>query len=179
MRKLALCITLLFAACGGTPSDDGTKAKLASDLVTCKNDLTTLKEQLAEAKAQLAKAQEAANPTVKLDAVDLKANGQPAVKHMEGNVEPEAVVKVVKQNSGGLRACYEHALKRKPDLQYVASVTARFSVRNTGSAANVSFAPHTDQEMERCMASTMEKWRFPTFQGDPVAFEQPVNLVAK
>jgi 2',3'-cyclic-nucleotide 2'-phosphodiesterase (5'-nucleotidase family) len=37
------------------------------------------------------------------------------------------------QNSGGLRACYEHALKRKPDLQYVSSVTARFAVANSGA----------------------------------------------
>jgi hypothetical protein len=44
---------------------------------------------------------------------------------------------------------------------------------------NVRFSPHTDVEMEACMASTMEKWKFPTFEGDPVAFEQPVNLVAK
>ena len=47
------------------------------------------------------------------------------------------------------------------------------------AVSGVTFAPHTDQEMERCMAQTMEKWKFPTFQGDPVAFEQPVNLVAK
>jgi hypothetical protein len=33
--------------------------------------------------------------------------------------------------------------------------------------------------MEHCMASTMEKWKFPTFQGDAVAIEQPVNLVVK
>ena len=100
-------------------------------------------------------------------------------KHMEGNIAPDAVVKVVRQNSGGLRACYEKALKRKPDLQYVSAVTAHFEVENSGGAHGVSFTPHTDQEMEKCMASTMEKWKFPTFQGDPVAFEQPVNLVAK
>jgi len=98
---------------------------------------------------------------------------------MEGNIAPDAVIKVVKQNSGGLRACYEKALKRKPDLQYVSAVTARFQIVNTGQAQGVTFAPHTDAEMEKCMASTMEKWKFPTFQGDPVAFEQPVNLVAK
>jgi hypothetical protein len=86
---------------------------------------------------------------------------------------------VIKQNSGGLRACYEHALKRKPDLQYVSTVTARFQVKNSGGAMNVTFGPHTDPEMEKCMASTMEKWKFPSFQGDPVSFEQPVNLVAK
>jgi hypothetical protein len=167
---------LSLAGCGGGDENDQQKAKLANDLVQCRNDLSNLKEQLAEAKAQLAKLQEAR--TVQLEPLDLKASGA-GMKHMEGNIAPEAVIKVVRQNSGGLRACYEKALKRKPDLQYVSAVTARFEVENTGNARGVNFSPHTDQEMEHCMAQTMEKWKFPTFQGDPVAFEQPVNLVAK
>jgi hypothetical protein len=174
MKRLVFW-ALLAVGCGGA-GEDANKAKLAADLVTCKNENLSLKEQLAEAKAALARAQEA--QVVKLDPVDLKAS-PPGEKHMEGNVPPEAVAKVVKQNSGGLRACYEHALKRKPDLQYVSTVTARFEVKNTGHAINVSFRPHTDGEMEKCMAATMGKWKFPVFQGDPVAFEQPVNLVAR
>ena len=176
MRSASLALFVLaVSACSGG-ADDQQKAKLATDLVQCRNDLSNLKEQLAESKAQLTKAQEA--KTCLLPPVDLKA-ANAGQKHMEGNIAPDAVIKVVKQNSGGLRACYEKALKRKPDLQYVSAVTARFQVANTGQAQGVTFAPHTDGEMERCMASTMEKWKFPTFQGDPVAFEQPVNLVAK
>jgi hypothetical protein len=175
MNRSYLVICVFLSACTGGANDDGQKAKLASDLVQCKNEVSNLKDQLADAKAQLAKIE--ADKTVKLDALAVKAGD--GAKHVEGNIAPEAVVKVVRQNSGGLRACYEKALKRKPDLQYVAAVTARFEVRNTGSAASVNFAPHTDSEMEHCMAQTMGKWRFPTFQGDPVAFEQPVSLVAK
>ncbi len=175
MRTASLALCLLLGACSGG-GDDQQKAKLATDLVQCRNDLSNLKDQLAETKAQLLKAQEA--KICQLEPLDLKASGA-GQKHMEGNISPDAVIKVVKQNSGGLRACYEKALKRKPDLQYVSAVTARFQVENTGNAKDVVFAPHTDQEMERCMANTMEKWKVPTFQGDPVAFEQPVNLVAK
>lgn len=175
MRSATFALCLLVGACGGGENDQQ-KAKLATDLVQCRNDVSNMKEQIAEAKAQLQKALEA--KTCLLEPIDVKSSAA-GQKHMEGNVSPEAVAKVVKVNSGGLRFCYEKALKRKPDLQYVSSVTARFSVANTGTAQGVTFAPHTDQEMERCMASTMEKWKFPTFQGDPVAFEQPVNLVAK
>jgi len=175
MRSASLALCVLFAACSGG-GDDQQKAKLATDLVQCRNDLTNLKEQLAESKAELQKTQQA--KACQLEPLDLRA-GSAAQKHMEGNVSPDAVVKVVRQNSGGLRACYEKALKRKPDLQYVSAVTAHFQVENSGAAKGVSFSPHTDQDMERCMAQTMEKWKFPTFQGDPVAFEQPVNLVAK
>jgi len=173
-----LTLSLLLAACGG-PQDDGAKAKLASDLVQCKNDLLTLKEQLAQAKADLLKAQQAS--TVKLEPVDVKVGGTPQPKSggKEGNVSPDAVAKVVKMNASGFRQCYEKALKRKPDLQYVSAVTARFSVRNTGNAQGVAFSPHTDGDMEHCMSQLMEKWKFPTFEGDPVAFEVPVNLVAR
>jgi hypothetical protein len=173
---LGLGLGLGLSACSGGADNDQQKAKLATDLVQCRNDLSNLKDQLAEAKAQLAKVQEA--HTTQLEPLDLKATNS-GQKHMEGNVSPDAVVKVVRQNSGGLRACYEKALKRKPDLQYVSTVMAHFSVENAGAARGVSFSPHTDSEMEKCMASTMEKWKFPAFQGDPVAFEQPVNLVAK
>jgi hypothetical protein len=175
LTGLSLCLV----ACGSTPQDDGSKAKLATELVQCRNDLLSLKEQAAAANAELTKCQQAA--TVKLDPVDVKvgSTGSHGTAGKEGNVAPDAVAKVVKLNASGFRACYEKALKRKPDLQYVSNVTARFSVRNTGNAQGVSFAPHTDGEMERCMSQLMEKWKFPTFQGDPVAFEVPVNLVAR
>src|ERR1700758_4274780 len=116
MRSASLgVIACLAVACSGG-GDDQQKAKLATDLVQCRNDLTNLKEQLAEAKAQLQKAQEA--KACVLTPIDLKA-ANAGQKHMEGNIAPDAVIKVVKQNSGGLRACYEKALKRKPDLQFV------------------------------------------------------------
>lgn len=179
MRTCALMLAVAFSGCGGGGDDVG-KAKLAGDLVTCKNEMSSLKEQLADAKAALAKALEAQGQIVKLDPIEIKALASaPSVKHVEGNIPPDAVVKVVKQNAGGLKACYEHALKRKPDLQYVSQVTAHFQVRNTGNAQNVRFSPHTDGEMEKCMAQTMEKWKFPPFTGDPVAFETPVSLVAR
>lgn len=183
MRTLSCSLVLslvLYAGCGGG-DDGGSKAKLAGDLVACKNEVSTLKEQLNDAKAALAKAQEAAGQVVKLDPIEIKAaaNASTSVKHIEGNVPPDAVARVIKLNAGGLKACYEHALKRKPDLQYVSTVTSYFQIRNTGQAQNVHFKPHTDGEMEKCMAGTMEKWKFPTFQGDPVQFETPVNLVAK
>jgi hypothetical protein len=169
----------VLSGCGGASQDDSGKTKLATDLVQCRNDLLTLKEQLAQAKADLLKAQQSS--TVKLDGVEVKAGGNPSGGNSskEGNVSPEAVAKVIKLNASGFRACYEKALKRKPDLQYISQVTAHFSVRNTGNAQGVGFAPHTDGDMEHCMSGLMEKWKFPTFQGDPVSFEVPVSLIAR
>lgn len=178
LATFSLPLTLTLFACGGSAQDDGAKAKLATELVQCRNDLSDLKGQLALAKAELAKAQ--ASATLKLDPIDASNSAaHHGTASKEGNVSPEAVAKVVKLNATGFRACYEKALKRKPDLQYVSAVNAHFSVRNTGTAQDVGFSPRTDVEMEHCMSSLMEKWKFPTFQGDPVAFEVPVNLVAR
>jgi hypothetical protein len=171
-----LGLAVLGGGCGGSSQDDSGKTKLATDLVQCRNDLLTLKEELAQAKADLLKAQQSS--TVKLDGVEVKAGNQGGGSK-EGNVSPDAVARVIKLNASGFRACYEKALKRKPDLQYIQQVTAHFAVRNTGNAQGVGFAPHTDGDMERCMSGLMERWKFPTFQGDPVAFEVPVSLIAR
>jgi hypothetical protein len=169
----------LVASCGGGP-DPAQLSKMTSQLVSCRSDNDGLKEQLDEAKAALKKAEEAAGMVVKLDPVDIKALAQSGgVKHMEGNVKADDVAKVVKANSGSFKNCYEHALKRKPDLQYVNAVKANFTLRNNGSLATIEFRPHLDEQMEECMGHAMEKWKWPNFQGDPVTFEQPVNLVAK
>ena len=47
MLRLLLSLPILLTACGA-PADDGSKAKLANELVTCKNENLTLKEQLAD-----------------------------------------------------------------------------------------------------------------------------------
>src|SRR5262249_41732503 len=134
--RVAICFsvtTLVFASCSGSDDGAAAKAKAAAELVQCKNEQEALKDQVAQCKGALAKAQSAA--TVKLAAVEVGSApiAKPQERRMEGNVNPDQVVKVVRQNSGGLRACYEHALKRKPDLQYVSQVTARFYVKNTGN----------------------------------------------
>jgi hypothetical protein len=174
---LALASTL---GCSSGPSADdvAAKNKLANDLVGCQNDRSNLKDQLAAAQAEIAKLKAAADPTVHVnDPLNLVAN--PGKLGKEGNLPPEAVIKVFKQNQGGLKACYDKGLKRNPNLQYVAALNAHFAVKNSGNAVNVGFSPHADGEMEHCMASTIAKWHFPTFTGDPVQFDYPVNLVAK
>ena len=169
---------LALVGCGGG-GDDAAKSKLAGDLVACQNDRSTLKEQLRDAQARLKKAEDAASTIVKIDPpLELKAQ-PPTEKHLEGNLPPDAVVKVFKANQGGLRACYEKGLKRNPNLQYVSNVNAHFAVRNTGNAIGVSFTPHADVEMEKCMAQTIGRWHFPSFTGDPVQFDYPVSLVAR
>jgi hypothetical protein len=180
-RAVALSTLALAISCsgGGGGDDPAIRKQMADDLVKCQNERLNFKEQLQAAQAELKQLKEAQNPTVKLDPIELRPAGPAGEKHVEGNLPPEAVMKVFKTNQGALRACYEHGLKRNPNLQYVASVNAKFAVKNTGSAVNVGFSPHADVEMEKCMAQAIGKWKFPSFTGDPVQFDYPVSLVAK
>ena len=178
---LALLTLLGPVGCSGGSGgggNDNSRMKLADDLVKCQNERSGFKEQLALAQAEIKQLKEAADPTVKLDPLTLVA-GPGGPHHVEGNLPPEAVMKVFRANQSTLRACYERGLKRNPNLQYVNTVNVRFAVVNTGSATNIVFSPRSDGEMERCMAQSIGKWKFPSFTGDPVQFEYPVALVAK
>jgi hypothetical protein len=175
---------------GGPPPDDGAKAKMAADLVGCQNEKSQLKDKIDELTMELNKlkaAQAAAADTP-------KPTEQPAVEHARGSggggggggggpkappVAATELVSVVKKNSAGLRTCYEKGLKHNPNLQYVSTVNVRFQVDTDGIASGVGFSPHSDREMEKCMGQQIVKWKFPTFRGDPVQVEAPVNLVAK
>ena len=180
-----VAMPLLLAGCpsggggGGNQADDTGKAKLAGDLVQCQNDRSTLKEQLGEAKAEIARLKAAADTTVHLDPIDV---GKPAAAprpRMEGNIPPEKLSAVIGKNSSGLRACYDKALKHNPNIQTITSVNLRFSVKNTGVAYGVSLHPNPDAELSSCVAGAVAKWKFPAFEGDDVAVEAPVSLVAK
>ncbi len=178
-----ICLPLAiacFGCSGGGGAEPAANTKLADDLVACQNERSQLKEKLRDAEARAKKAEEAASAVVKIDPpLELHGSAQTPEKHVEGNLPPEAVVKVFKANQGGLRACYEKGLKRNPNLQYVSAVNAHFAVKNTGNAIGVNFTPHADGEMERCMAQAITRWHFPSFTGDPVQFDYPVSLVAK
>lgn len=174
---------LLLAGCPDKPrEDDGLRAKLANDLVQCKNDFAAQKEKMAELQAEVQKLKAAA--VVQVDPIELvgstpKAPHAKAPVHKEGNIPAAKLSEVIRKNSPGLRICYERALKRMPNLQYVSSVNVRFQVKNTGETMDIGFSPHTDAEMEKCMSAAIAKWRFPNFEGDAVQVEAPVNLVAR
>jgi hypothetical protein len=176
------------AACSNEnqPTDDGIRKKMADDLVACQNERSSLKDKVAELTAELnkLKAQTQSDAIKHLDGLDLRGGSgdQGATKKVvdhEGDIAPAALSKVVKTNSATLRACYDKGLKHNPNLQYVSSVNVHFSVANTGVASDVSFSPHADREMEKCMSAAIVRWKFPTFNGNPVSVEAPVNLVAK
>ncbi len=175
----------LLAACssGPRPEETAAKAKLASDLVQCQNERSQFKQDLQAAQAELKRAKEASAPPVnQLGTVALQAGASGGGGAPDVNLTPaqmSGVQKVIVSNGATLVDCYEKALKRNPNLRTVDHVTARFTLKNTGSAGTVVFAPHIDAEMEKCMAGKFQRWKFPTFSSGEALIELPVNLLAK
>ena len=180
-RCLPLVALSLPFACSSGPSeaDVAAKAKLAGELVECKDQMSRLKEQLAVANGELKKTKEASDPTIPLGGVALQAGlGQ----RVEANLSPEQIAgvkKVILSNGSALVACYEKGLKRNPNLRTVDKVAARFILISSGSVRDVAFSPHVDSEMEKCMGAAFRRWKFPTFSGGEAQFELPVNLLAR
>lgn len=177
-RSLSLLLLVAAGCQGGASADDSARAKMASDLVQCQNDRSALKEKISDLTVELQKLR-AANEPKAPDPVAAPRPSESPKKLGEANIAPEALGRVVKKNSAGLRTCYEKGLKHNPNLQYVTAVKVRFDVSGAGTATDVAFSPHTDSEMEKCMGKTIAGWKFPTFTGQPVTIEAPVSLVAK
>jgi hypothetical protein len=186
-------LSLLGGCTTSAPPDDSARAKMADELVQCKNERLSLKEKIADLTAELEKlkaaaadaaaaAAPAAQPDTPKATEATTANRKAEVAHRSvagGEISQEALVQVVKKNSTNLRACYERGMKRRPELQYVSSVEARITVENSGIASGVTFSPRTDSEMEKCMRKAIATWPFPSFKGDAVQVQVPVSLVAK
>ncbi len=181
---LSLSATATLGACSGGPSPEevAAKAKLVNDLVQCQNERSQFKQDLQAAQAEAKRLKEASAPPVNaLGGVALQA-GQGGGGTSDVNLsaaQMAAVQKVIVSNGSTLVDCYEKGLKRNPNLRTVDHVTARFTLKNTGNATNVIFAPHVEAEMEKCMAGRFARWKFPTFPSGEALIELPVNLLAK
>ncbi len=157
---------------------------MTNELFKCQEDVKALRTQVKEAQGEMKKAQAAADQALlqaqaAVAAATQRSQSNGAGEHHEGTLSADAATKVIQTNLGGLRGCYERGLKRNPNLQFVSRINARFAVKNSGGAINVDFSPHSDHEMERCMAQAIGRWRFPSFSGDPVQIDYPVSLVVK
>ncbi len=151
------------------------------DLEKCKFDADKLQAEIILLKRQLAQA--LANPgTIKVDPSVLMINGkmiQPP-KPKEGTLSQEQVIATMRQNKNVLQACYERAMKKNTSLtQQKITITVGFSVKPSGSAENISISPNYDSMMIDCMKKAIIRWRFPSFEGQPVGVETPITLTPR
>jgi hypothetical protein len=198
-KRRPLFTAMICLGLGGCPASKGQEegkrtAELAEQLVSCQNERSALKEQLAGAQAELArrpqeapqdrpgdKAETHAGRSARAAGLARRDVTHAAVRRGPENPAEEAraareVVAILKGHVGQFKPCYERALKRNANLQFVTQVKVQLTATPDGHGKDVRISPRADGEMEACMAQVISRWRFPTFKGQPVVMEVPVNL---
>jgi len=182
----------VFGGCKHGPDED-TLRRLneANDkVVACKRETNDLKNEVSLLKRQLAQAM--ANPT-KLTLTDpeiinliasIRGNppgGGGGGGADKGSLDPKEASKVVFQGARAMQVCYERALKKNQALQYQAGVglTLDITVKPAGTVDAVEVSPSVDRDMTSCIKTAAMRWKFPTFQGEPITVSQKVTLTPK
>jgi hypothetical protein len=94
---------------------------------------------------------------------------------VNGRLPPEAVQRVVRQNSGRLRACYEAALKQNPELE--GRVSVKFVIDREGAVALASPWSDTtlpDIGVAQCVTRAYQSMTFPKPTGGIVTVVYPI-----
>jgi polyhydroxyalkanoate synthesis regulator phasin len=181
------------AGCKGGGEEMTSRLNEANDkVVACKRDVNDLKTQLAELKQKLAQAM--ANPSrVQLTDPDIlnliaEIKGKRSAEEDSGDVvlgkgdlNPKEASRVVRQGAQALQKCYERALKKNSALQMQSglSVLLEITVKPTGSVKGMNLSPQVDSEMSECVRTTVARWKFPPFAGEPVVVTQKLTLTPK
>lgn len=185
-----------FAAVGCKGGDDEAWTKRLNEandkVVACKKDLGDLKAQNAELKQKLALAMTAparvqlTDPDILNLIADIKGKQGTSgddgdVVLGKGDLNPKEASKVVRQGAQALQKCYERALKKNTALQMQAglSVMLELTVKPTGVVKSMNLSPQVDGEMLECVRTTVTRWKFPPFAGEPVVVAQKLTLTPK
>ena len=102
----------------------------------------------------------------------IRPNGTTTVS---GRLPPDVIQRIVRQNFGRFRACYEIGLRSNPNLE--GRVTARFVIGSDGAVSNVSAGGDLpDAQVKSCVASAFYGLSFPTPEGGIVTVSYPIML---
>lgn len=93
---------------------------------------------------------------------------------VSGRLPPEVIQRIVRQNHGRFRLCYENALRQNPNL--MGRVNVRFEIRTDGSVGNVRDAESTIEsaEMRSCVLRAFTLLNFPEPSGGIVTVTYPL-----
>jgi TonB family protein len=83
------------------------------------------------------------------------------------------VTKEVKSRLGAIKACYERALKRSPNLS--GKVIIHWTITAAGTVSGVEVENDTmgDSEVASCIKALVARWRFPAPSGGAVEVSFP------
>ena len=94
---------------------------------------------------------------------------------ISGHLPPEVIQRVVRQNFGRFRSCYEMGLRGNPNLE--GRVTARFVIGRDGAVSNVSAGGDLpDPSVRSCVASAFYALSFPPPDAGIVTVTYPIML---
>src|SRR6185312_15153282 len=92
---------------------------------------------------------------------------------VDGELDPAMVAKEVRTRLGAIKACYERALKRNPNLS--GKVIIHWTITQAGTVSGVDVEQDTlgDAEVASCIKSLIARWRFPAPSGGSVEVSFP------
>jgi hypothetical protein len=94
---------------------------------------------------------------------------------LSGHLPPDVIQRVVRQNFGRFRNCYEVGLRSNPNLE--GRVTARFVIGRDGAVSNVSAGGDLpDATVRSCVASAFYGLSFPAPDSGIVTVTYPILL---
>jgi TonB family protein len=90
-----------------------------------------------------------------------------------GCVDRSLIAQVVQRNLPQIRYCYQKALQREPGL--AGKMTVRFAIDDDGAVtmSSVQRSSMGNAEVEQCVASRVEKMRFPAFNKGTIVVNYP------
>ena len=93
-----------------------------------------------------------------------------------GRLPPEAIQRIVRQNFGRFRACYEAGLREDPVLE--GTVTTRFVIGRDGAVSNVANggSSMTDPSVTACVLRAFYGLSFPQPEGGIVTVTYPIRF---
>jgi hypothetical protein len=99
-----------------------------------------------------------------------------SVDMVSGRLPPEAIQRIVRQNFGRFRACYEAGLVRNPSLE--GTVTTRFVIDHAGAVASAADGGSSmpDPAVSACVVRAFSGVSFPQPEGGIVTVTYPIRF---
>jgi outer membrane biosynthesis protein TonB len=97
---------------------------------------------------------------------------------VDGDLDPAMVAKEVRSRLGAVKACYERALKRNPNLS--GKIVIHWTITQAGTVSGVDVEQDTlgDAEVASCIKQLVARWRFPAPSGGSVEVSFPFAFTA-
>ena len=101
---------------------------------------------------------------------------RPGALTLSGRLPPEVIQRVVRQNFGRFRLCYQQGLSRNPNLE--GRVSARFVIDRSGAVTNVANGGSDlpDSAVVSCVISAFYGLSFPQPENGIVTVVYPIVL---